>query len=493
MDHPSMLIAFASLHWIASAYEVDLHWYVHKGERYGNVLREEQFFEFPECKAECKKQDGRCHGFNYRESDGTCELLRPGGNRLIPANGFNSYARFACLTEYPKIAKAEETFEGWDGEYPAAEGGVVVFTCPYRFTDGYAKHAAICSCVEPDVWCTTFKLDVQCNPESMNRATCQTEYPTIANAVETFVGWDGEYPAPHAGKVVFTCPSNFTDGFSEHEATCSCSEPDVWCTTFNLDVECKPGVPCQTEYPTIANAVETFVGWDGEYPAPPGGKVIFTCPTTFTDGSSEHEATCSCLNRDYWCTTFAPEEVECKRKDLEARDHGGTITIAMDHPSMLTAFACLHWIASAYEVDLHWYVHKGERYGNVSREEQFFEFPECKAECKKQDGQCHGFNYRESDGTCELLRPGGNRLIPANGFKAYARFSCLTEYPKIAKAVETFEGWDGKYPAAERGVVVFTCPYRFTDGYEKHAAICSCVEPDVWCTTFKLDVECKPE
>ncbi|CAG0897585.1 unnamed protein product [Darwinula stevensoni] len=99
-----------------------------------------------------------CLAFNYRESDGTCQLLHGGSSQLVPAEGFQAFVQFLCLTDYPKMKNANESFEDWNGEHPAPQGAKVVFTCQKGFVDGPSTHTASCSCNTPDVWCTTFAL-----------------------------------------------------------------------------------------------------------------------------------------------------------------------------------------------------------------------------------------------------------------------------------------------------------------------------------------------
>ncbi|CAG0898643.1 unnamed protein product [Darwinula stevensoni] len=158
----------------------------------------------------------------------------------------------------------------------------------------------------------------------------------------------------------------------------------------------------------------------------------------------------------------------------------------MDYLLKLAQLSCLLWIVSGNELQVYWAVHPGERYENVSRLLMTSYFGECSSRCAKErpSDQCLAFNFRESDGACELLHGGSSRLIPANGFQAYAQFLCVTDYPTIKNAKPTFEGWKGEYPAPQGASVRFACDTGFTDGSKEHRASCSCSEPDLWCTTF---------
>lgn len=91
---------------------------------------------------------------------------------------------------------------------------------------------------------------------------CLTEYPKIEGANMSYVGWDGNYPAPKGATVVFTCKENsegFTDGFREHTATCSAKDPDTWCTAASFDhVRCElPGCPIRFSFLSVTASSRT--------------------------------------------------------------------------------------------------------------------------------------------------------------------------------------------------------------------------------------------
>ncbi|CAG0896546.1 unnamed protein product [Darwinula stevensoni] len=88
----------------------------------------------------------------------------------------------------------------------------------------------------------------------------------------------------------------------------------------------------------------------------------------------------------------------------------------------------LFWIGSALEPVAYWELHPGERYGLVSKEVSA-DFKECENICAKDDPSlpCKAFNYRESDGNCQLVYKDGVRLLPADDFQAFVKFSCLED------------------------------------------------------------------
>ncbi|CAG0898512.1 unnamed protein product, partial [Darwinula stevensoni] len=72
---------------------------------------------------------------------------------------------------------------------------------------------------------------------------------------------------------------------------------------------------CLREYPTIENAIVSFEGWNGTYPAPARGIVKFRCehPKGFSDGALLHTAECAPLNPDSWCISFREGAVQCEK------------------------------------------------------------------------------------------------------------------------------------------------------------------------------------
>ncbi|CAG0884305.1 unnamed protein product [Darwinula stevensoni] len=107
---------------------------------------------------------------------------------------------------------------------------------------------------------------------------------------------------------------------------------------------------------------------------------------------------------------------------------------AMANTLMVFTVSCLFWIGSASEPVVYWELHPGERYGLVSKEISA-DFEKCENICAKDDPSlpCKAFNYRESDGTCQLVYKDGVQLVPADDFQAFVKFSCLEEDSKMKK------------------------------------------------------------
>ncbi|CAG0900250.1 unnamed protein product [Darwinula stevensoni] len=228
--------------------EVPTYWAAFEGQRYGNISEEMNGVDFSDCSMSCMKHNKShpCHAFNFREADGSCQLIRKSKSHIVKSEGYQAYVQFLCLTDYPKIQNAQETFQGWNGAYPAPQGGQVVYKCnhPRGFTDGHEVHMATCGSMRPDTWCTTFadkKTTILCPPPR----SCVSEHPKIENmsANVTYKDWDGKYPAPPGATVIFSCPARFNDGSFEHNATCSLLHDHDWDTSFqNKDVQCPPAV-----------------------------------------------------------------------------------------------------------------------------------------------------------------------------------------------------------------------------------------------------------
>ncbi|CAG0883224.1 unnamed protein product [Darwinula stevensoni] len=131
-------------------------------------------------------------------------------------------------------------------------------------------------------------------------------------------------------------------------------------------------------------------------------------------------------------------------------------------------------------------VHPGQRYGNASRVVSTRHMGQCNVLCTSQIPiPCNAYNYRSSDGSCELIMNDKSSLVPSQGYQAYVQKFCLTEYPRVDNAMPTYKGWDGKYPASSGAYVILTCDQGFTDGKTEHRATCSDL-PDSWCTSFLL-------
>ncbi|CAG0882691.1 unnamed protein product [Darwinula stevensoni] len=234
----SMWLAVLSCLFWKESVEVDTYYAALEGQRYGNVSEKMTGMDFLECSLSClkHKESRPCHAFNFREADGSCQLIRNNKSHTLNAEGFQAYVQFLCLTDYPKIQNAEEAFHGWSGAHPVPQGGQVEFNCshPRGFTDGRKVHTATCASIRPDEWCTTFA-------NKRNLVLCP--------------------------------PPRFTDGSFEHNATCSFRPDDAWDSSFqDKDVRCPPAVypECRMsekamEYIGTTNVTETgksCLRWD---------------------------------------------------------------------------------------------------------------------------------------------------------------------------------------------------------------------------------------
>ncbi|CAG0893653.1 unnamed protein product [Darwinula stevensoni] len=94
MDYSLMLAALSSLFWVGSAFEPMVYWAIHPGQRYG-LASIEITVDFEACDAICAHYGKSlpCHAFNFRESDGTCQLVYEGGGQLVPAEGFHAFLK----------------------------------------------------------------------------------------------------------------------------------------------------------------------------------------------------------------------------------------------------------------------------------------------------------------------------------------------------------------------------------------------------------------
>ncbi|CAG0882825.1 unnamed protein product [Darwinula stevensoni] len=242
-------VLISCLFWAGSSSKIIVYHAVHQGRRYGNAPQQFQAKNLEDCTVKCARTNpsGPFLAFNFRERDGFCQLIHNEKSGLVPSDGYQAYVQFLCLTDYPRMEHATESFVAWTGEHPAPPGGEVKFSCIHRrgFEDGRKEHLATCSSTEADSWSSTFIEGerVLC-PDAPRQfsASCVTEHPKMENAVVAYDGWDGKYPAPPGAQVVYTCRRSwrFTDGSSTHEATCSFRLDDTWETSFRgEDVQCR--------------------------------------------------------------------------------------------------------------------------------------------------------------------------------------------------------------------------------------------------------------
>ena len=67
---------------------------VHPGKKYGNITLEVKKSIAATCSIYCTNQ-GRdaCYGFNYRQTDSSCQLVMHGNGTLVDAQGYESYVQ----------------------------------------------------------------------------------------------------------------------------------------------------------------------------------------------------------------------------------------------------------------------------------------------------------------------------------------------------------------------------------------------------------------
>ncbi|CAG0896448.1 unnamed protein product, partial [Darwinula stevensoni] len=162
-------ISFIFLHGVTST-DFVAHHAVHLGEKYENITLETKEAERRRnerrrnesvriCGIRCVLPTPPCYAFNYRESDGSCQLVSNETSGLVESDGFIAYVQRLCLTEHPTIQNAEVSFEHWSGKFPAPPGGKVILRCqhPTGFSDGSQLHTAECASASPDTWWSSFK------------------------------------------------------------------------------------------------------------------------------------------------------------------------------------------------------------------------------------------------------------------------------------------------------------------------------------------------
>ncbi|CAG0884360.1 unnamed protein product [Darwinula stevensoni] len=150
---------------VQTAVSVDLTPYidVHPGKRFKNVSKTSVEKSLGMCNIECVRQEPICNAFNFRKSDGSCQLVRAATSDLVDGEGYEAYTQNICLSKHPEIKGANVTYDkGWDGKYPAPNGATVAFTCKENnqgFTDGSLEHTATCAAKDPDSWCTSTSFE----------------------------------------------------------------------------------------------------------------------------------------------------------------------------------------------------------------------------------------------------------------------------------------------------------------------------------------------
>ena len=70
------------------------YYFVHPGQRYANVTLEFVTPDFGGCNIYCVlPKSSPCYAFNYREADGSCQLVQHGNGSLVEADGYESYVQ----------------------------------------------------------------------------------------------------------------------------------------------------------------------------------------------------------------------------------------------------------------------------------------------------------------------------------------------------------------------------------------------------------------
>ncbi|CAG0901525.1 unnamed protein product [Darwinula stevensoni] len=161
--------------------------------------------------------------------------------------------------------------------------------------------------------------------------------------------------------------------------------------------------------------------WDGEYPAPPGAKVLYTCLNTrgFTDGSPRHYATCSFRADDTWETSLQDKDVRCQKT--------GKPCLRWDSPRLATTY---NSNPSDGFVDAMFYAEHVLNQ-DLSLHENFCRNPTFKDRpwCFVDDGTIHSEYCQvplcDDMGKleCKLTQKGGEYVGVKN--KSISRFPCL--------------------------------------------------------------------
>ena len=66
--------------------------------------------------------------------------------------------------------------------------------------------------------------------------------------------------------------------------------------------------------------------------------------------------------------------------------------------------------------------HPGQRFANFTVRSTKSHLGSCSSHCSMQGrDSCYAFNYRRSDGSCQLVMQGTVSLVEAEGYKSYAQ------------------------------------------------------------------------
>ena len=87
-----LVFVLAVLHGVAST-DFLTHFAVHPGQRYGDVTFTTRERTLGLCGMSCARRRPPCYAFNYRESDGSCQLVLEGKSGLLESNGYSSYVQ----------------------------------------------------------------------------------------------------------------------------------------------------------------------------------------------------------------------------------------------------------------------------------------------------------------------------------------------------------------------------------------------------------------
>ncbi|CAG0895493.1 unnamed protein product, partial [Darwinula stevensoni] len=107
---------------------------VHHGQRYENVTSESQELSLGSCTVNCVLQEpSACSAFNYRETDGSCQLILHGKSKLIEANGYLSYVQSEEVHLYPECRLTAKGKEYVGGMNVTESGRKCLFWRDYPF------------------------------------------------------------------------------------------------------------------------------------------------------------------------------------------------------------------------------------------------------------------------------------------------------------------------------------------------------------------------